>query len=111
MTLNCWVHGDEIHQAFPVEISSTKTVGVLKDAIKNKKPVGFRDVDAKDLVLHKVSVPFDNDPNLKETLQDLYLHADLLYPLQTLSDIFTELPLQGHLHIMVEAPLFGKSAC
>ncbi|KIK78612.1 hypothetical protein PAXRUDRAFT_16777 [Paxillus rubicundulus Ve08.2h10] len=98
--LNCWVRGHKIGRVFPVKISSTETVAALKKAIKNKKPVDFRDVDADALALRKVSVLVDSD--LKETSQALSLHEDVLGPLQTLSDIFTELPLQGHLHIVVE---------
>jgi hypothetical protein len=107
MTLNCWVRGHEIGRIFPVEISSTKTVGALKDAIKNKKPVDFRDMDPDALTLHKVSLPYDS--NLKETLQALSLQEDVLEPLQTLSDIFPELPLHKHLHVVVEARLPSQS--
>ncbi|KAF9219577.1 hypothetical protein BS17DRAFT_668808, partial [Gyrodon lividus] len=102
MALNCWVRGDTLNNIFPVKISSTETIGAVKKAIKNEKPVGFRDVDPNDLVLYNVSVPVDGD--LKETSRALSPHEDVLGPLQTLSDIFTELPLQGHLHIVVEVP-------
>ena len=43
---------------FPIKISIMETVGALKKAIKNENLEGFRDVDAKDLILfnHSCSV-------------------------------------------------------
>ncbi|KAF8325637.1 uncharacterized protein EI90DRAFT_2109534 [Cantharellus anzutake] len=39
LNLNYWVLGDDANRVFPVEISNTKSVGALKKAIKEKKPV------------------------------------------------------------------------
>jgi hypothetical protein len=52
--LLCWILGDDANCIFPVEIENGKTVGHLKDMIKNKNTDALRDVDAKVLTLWKV---------------------------------------------------------
>jgi hypothetical protein len=37
LELNCWVLDDPVENVFPVEILNTKTVGALKEVIKDKK--------------------------------------------------------------------------
>jgi hypothetical protein len=54
ITLNCWVLSDDPDRVFPVEIDGGKSVGTLKDAIKDKKKQ-FRDIDSDALDLWKVS--------------------------------------------------------
>jgi hypothetical protein len=54
LELNCIVQGDEPTHAFPVEISNTKNVGALRDAIKDKKKPAFETVPADTLKLWKV---------------------------------------------------------
>ncbi|KAF9219663.1 hypothetical protein BS17DRAFT_855169 [Gyrodon lividus] len=44
-----------------------KTVGALKKAIKNEKPVDFRDVDADALALYLFRIP-DHDEHLEGAL-------------------------------------------
>jgi hypothetical protein len=53
LELNCIVQGDEPTHAFPVEISNTKNVGALRDAIKDKKKPAFETVPADTLKLWK----------------------------------------------------------
>ncbi|KAF9231061.1 hypothetical protein BU15DRAFT_56597 [Melanogaster broomeanus] len=67
LELECWVHGEDTGRIFPVEISSTKTVAALKEAIKNKNPVGFWDVDPRNLDLYPFRLP-DHDENLEDAL-------------------------------------------
>jgi hypothetical protein len=52
--LFCWVQGDDPEQAFSLDVSGTKNVSELKEAIKEKKKHTFRDVDADTLKLWKV---------------------------------------------------------
>ncbi|KIJ57526.1 hypothetical protein HYDPIDRAFT_104132, partial [Hydnomerulius pinastri MD-312] len=109
LDINCWVRGHEINQIFPVEILSAKTVGNFKDAIKNKNSVDFCNVDAKALALYKVSLACDE--GLRESLEGLTLNPEqLIHPWDTLSDVFADLPLQRHLHIVIEAPLRSNSS-
>ncbi|KAF9231409.1 hypothetical protein BU15DRAFT_56151 [Melanogaster broomeanus] len=67
LELECWIHGEDTGRIFPVEISSTKTVAALKEAIKNKNPVGFCDVDPRNLDLYPFRLP-DHDENLEDAL-------------------------------------------
>ena len=55
-TLNCWILCDNTDHVFPVEISREKSVGVLKDAIKDKKQHRLHEIDADSLTLWKVSL-------------------------------------------------------
>ena len=59
--LHCWVHGDDPDAIFLVEIATTKTVGALKQAIKEEKKHAFQDIDAKTLNLWKVFIPLNDD--------------------------------------------------
>ncbi|KAF9235725.1 hypothetical protein BU15DRAFT_15372, partial [Melanogaster broomeanus] len=101
ITLNCWVRAQSTNDIFPVKISSTMTVGDLKKAIKNEKPVDFRDVDANALALYKVS--FADNGDLKKTLEHLTLDEEPLNPMAPLSSVFSDVPPR-HLHIVIEIP-------
>ncbi|KIK77360.1 hypothetical protein PAXRUDRAFT_835007 [Paxillus rubicundulus Ve08.2h10] len=101
MVLNCWVRGQQIDRIFRVETSTTKTVGDLREVIKNKTPVDFRDVDAHHLTLYKFIRPCDD--SLENTLRDLTI-SQLEKPLlavHTLSTVFELPPVEGCLHLIV----------
>ena len=103
MTLNCWVRGQEFHRIFPVKISPTQTVGVLKDNIKNDKPLDFCDIDADALSLYKVSLADDED--LEQALEGLTLGPHgWLRPMEPLSLVFPTPPPERHVHIVVTTP-------
>jgi hypothetical protein len=53
--LNCLVLGGGPGNIFAIEIASTKDVGALKEAIKDKKKHAFDSVDADSLKLWGVS--------------------------------------------------------
>ena len=57
LEINCLVHGEPRSHIFPVQIAATKTVGALKDTVKEKKQPAFDHVPADTLVLWKVSFP------------------------------------------------------
>jgi hypothetical protein len=101
LEINCLVHGEPRSRIFPVEIASTKTVGALKDAIKEKKQHTFQHVDADALVLWRVSVPDNQD--LVETLGDL-VDEESLSPVHGLSKVFSNRPKEEYLHIVVKGP-------
>ncbi|KAF9236576.1 hypothetical protein BU15DRAFT_28414, partial [Melanogaster broomeanus] len=102
ITLYCWVRGQSTNHIFPVKISSTMTVGDLKEAIKDKKPVDFRDVDADALALYKVSHADNGD--LQKTLEHLtFDDEEPLNPMAPLSSVFSDVPPR-HLHIVIETP-------
>ncbi|KAF9342828.1 hypothetical protein BGX26_006780, partial [Mortierella sp. AD094] len=57
LKLFCLVDGESPSNAFPLSISSTDDVGILKELIKSKKTVDFADIDADKLTLWHVAVP------------------------------------------------------
>ena len=101
LEINCLAHGEPRSHIFPVEIASTKTVGALKDAIKEKKQPAFDHVPANTLVLWKVSFPVDEslDGNLTN-----FLDEESLSPVHGLSKVFSDMPKEEYLHIVVKGP-------
>src|SRR5258708_31471984 len=100
--LYCWIHGDKQYRVFPVEIATTKTVAVLKEAIKEKNKHGFQDIDAKTLDLWKVSIPL-KDVKFRHKLENLDLADEL--PLSAwleLSSVFPDKPRDDHLSIVID---------
>ncbi|KAI6143203.1 hypothetical protein BKA82DRAFT_4183763, partial [Pisolithus tinctorius] len=70
---------------------------------KNEKSVALSDVNEHFMVLYKVSLPCNED--LRRSLEDLKLsHGQALEPWRLLSDSFSDVPLEKHLHIVFEAP-------
>ncbi|KAF9415354.1 hypothetical protein BGZ94_000118 [Podila epigama] len=107
LTLFCLVDGEST--PFPVEIESTKTIGDLKDAIKDKKAPRFDDVAADELTLWRVSIPdADDDENDEESpvLLDSIPSKDKkkLKATHDLSDVFKETPPKKTIHIIVQRP-------
>ncbi|KAF9081649.1 hypothetical protein BGX27_004829, partial [Mortierella sp. AM989] len=69
LVIFCLLDGEPSSQAFPVEIKGRESVGALKEAIKGKKPIAFKDVDPDALILWHVSIP--PSPKRKITLNNL----------------------------------------
>ena len=108
LVLNCLVLGDQRSHIFPVEISATKSVGMLKDLIKEKKHPHFQYFSADNLVLWKISEAVDE--NLENKLEEAnFPEKEPLSPVDKLSNVFSVLPVEGHLHIVVGRPDAGKS--
>jgi hypothetical protein len=109
LELNCLVLGHDLRNAFSVEISSTKNVSALQEAIRKKKEHGFKGVDADTLVLWKVSIPADGlakeDPRILDLDED-----QSLSPLEELSEVFSVSLPRKHIHIVVRAPPVGEWA-
>ncbi|KAF9242002.1 hypothetical protein BU15DRAFT_21037, partial [Melanogaster broomeanus] len=98
---DCWVHGEDVGKIFPVKISSTETVGELKKAIKNENPVGFHDVDPRDLDLYRFRFPA-HDETLEDELKKWKLD-ERLGPRRRLSVCFPKSD-EGKWLIIVRAP-------
>jgi hypothetical protein len=104
--LNCWVIGESENNIFTVEIELSRTVGVLKDLIKEKKRHAFDSIAADQLNLFQIEVPADD---FNKTLKEVNLpsdveHATKLGPTSKLSKFFKHEPLEEHIHIMVAKP-------
>ena len=90
--LYCRVFGDEPGDIFSVQIEPNKHVVDLT----------FQHVDAKNLTLYKVSIPFaELDAKLGTIGVD---DMDKLRPTQRLSQVFLDGPLEDQLHIIVRRP-------
>ncbi|KAE9386906.1 hypothetical protein BT96DRAFT_771244, partial [Gymnopus androsaceus JB14] len=101
--LNCLVLGDKRNHIFPVKIAETESVGSLKEAIKEKKHAAFPHIDADALELWNVSEPVDQ--HLENNLEKAnFREKESLSPVDKLSKIFPNLPVEGCLHIVVWCP-------
>ncbi|KAF9177733.1 hypothetical protein BGZ51_008414 [Haplosporangium sp. Z 767] len=102
LTLFCLVEGTIM--PFSIDISTTETVDHLKDIIKAKNAVEFKDVDAKDLMLWYVSIPVtENDDELSILLDALNEKKDL-GPTTRLSKLFAGTPPKDTIHVTVQRP-------
>lgn len=107
LVLNCLVLGHSRNNIFPVKIAATELVGSLKEAIKEKTSRLFKHADAMDLVLWNVSEVVDD--NLGNTLAGINLEEQpSLSPVDKLSKVFSDTPVEGRLHIVVGRPTDGK---
>jgi len=100
LTLFCLISGEHASRAFPVEVSSSKTVGALKDAITLKKPNSFEHVNASDLMLWRATITTEEE---NFTLDDLDDKTKLGNPRICLSKLFPETP-DDNTYIVVERP-------
>jgi len=110
-SLTCFLIGSD--GTFQVKIDRTELVGNLKDAIKEKKPVALKDVDADQLTLYKINVDVNaTDKNtyilaVQDISQDLSnsQKATELNPVDELSEVFeTGPPPKKKIHILVTCP-------
>jgi hypothetical protein len=78
--------------------------------IKEKNSHHLAHLDAKDLILYKVSLPaVDVDPRLKEAIADSKgSSAAILLPMKKLKEVFPEPLQEDHVHIIFE---YGPGTC
>ena len=118
ITLSCLVVSENPYEnAFPVDINTNKvkTVGHLKDAIKEKLHPKFENVTANDIKLWKVDISLEKENkklelvntkinvNIKEELEGIELK-----PLSKISKHFPYQPADEHIHIIVQRPTKTK---
>ncbi|KAG0045713.1 hypothetical protein BGZ83_009041 [Gryganskiella cystojenkinii] len=74
-TLRCLVNGHTISKSFRLTLSKVvkpETVEELRTIIHSEKPVWFKDLEAEDLTLWRVSIPFtDDDDQIRIKLSDI----------------------------------------
>ena len=108
--LNCLVHGatPATDRVFPVVIARSRTVGTLKELIKQRKHPEFVDFAADKLTLWDVSIPLDD--NADNALKQLVLRdneakgVQKLLPAKRFSSYFSDEPAEGHVHVIVQPP-------
>ena len=111
ITLNCIVRGDipPTQRAFTIDISPSKTIDYLRDAIKMKLSPRFDFIAANQLTLWKVDIPLDN-PNDKLALLEASINFDikdelggnLLLPTRKIGKVFTGELIEEHIHVIAE---------
>ena len=107
--LFCLIHDDDPTQcAFPIKVSTTDTVGDLKELIKAKKAPRFNDIAPDELTLWRVNIPQDELATLdpKTDVQEL---SDKLSPLDEIQDIYPEGVRRKYLHIITVRPAIVAS--
>ncbi len=101
ITLLCLVKGNTIANAFSVKISRDEPISELKKAIKAEKQNDFAGIDADKLRLWKVTIPGDQDDQLRNLiLQD----SDELLAINDIGDYWPEKPPKRNIHVIVEPP-------
>ena len=101
ITLLCLVKGNTLANAFSVKISREEPISELKKAIKAEKQNDFAGVDADRLKLWKVSIPGDQDDQLRNLiLQD----SDELLAIDDIGDYWPTSPPKKHIHVIVKLP-------
>ena len=101
ITLFCLVKGNTTANAFEVDIEKDKSISHLKKVIKAEKQNDFAGVDADRLKLWKVTIPGDQDDQLRNLiLQD----SDELLAIRKISKYFPDSPPEEHIHVIVKLP-------
>lgn len=106
------IPGPAVQHIFEVEIDDGSTVASLKKSIKLENFHALADVDARNLVLWKCSIPTDD--NLDNSLKTIrFDQADndrlcRLLPPYLISEVFKAPLLSKTIHILVELPNYGE---
>ncbi|KAG0220672.1 hypothetical protein BGW42_000215, partial [Actinomortierella wolfii] len=104
LNLFCLVDGESTSSAFPVSVSTTTTIGELKELIKVKKANDFEDVDADKLTLWRVNYPVIAAHKLQPVLLESMDSAAELDPMDDMADVFQAAPPKRTIHIIVQRP-------
>ncbi|KAI9455621.1 hypothetical protein HD554DRAFT_2178403 [Boletus coccyginus] len=99
ISLNCLIVGDDPSEMFKIQIARTADVYDLKEAIKKKNAILFRDVEAKNLGLYMVSVAEPYEDNLRNVILS---RRERLKGNKELSVVFPKPPPKHHIHIILD---------
>ncbi|KAJ3782219.1 hypothetical protein GGU10DRAFT_436776 [Lentinula aff. detonsa] len=104
LELFCLVLDDRpsVNRMFPVSISSTTSVGTLKEKIKEKTRPTFDHIAANILELWNVSIPIKHLSDDK--LPNIAPKGSSLLPSDKMHDLFPNRLPEKHLHIIVRPP-------
>ncbi|KAF9177895.1 hypothetical protein BGZ51_008187 [Haplosporangium sp. Z 767] len=102
LKLLCLVDGEPTSKIFSVKITSDDIVSDLKKLIKTENAVEFKDADANDLTLWRVSIPVDPAKKYDVVSLDAVDSKQELMPTDNLSDVFVEDPPKKTIHIIVQ---------
>ena len=96
LNLNYLVLSDNASCVFSIEITKSKTISVLRDAVKDKKRHAFQHVDTDALFLWKVDITID-----ESIAEEYYTEECSLSPMAKLSRVFLVQPIDEHIHIIM----------
>ncbi|KAF9543648.1 hypothetical protein EC957_000580 [Mortierella hygrophila] len=106
LSLRCLVDGDRISKSFELATPPTKTFGQLRTTIHLSKPIWFKDLEAEDLTLWKVTIPITKDksdtPILLKNISNS--DKDKLGPTNDVFEWFPQVPQKKTIHIIVQRP-------
>ncbi|KAG9062193.1 hypothetical protein KI688_006525 [Linnemannia hyalina] len=107
LSLRCLVDGDRTSKSFELATPSTESFGQLRTTIRLSKPIWFKDLEAEDLTLWKVTIPITKDnadtPILLKNVPDS--DKDKLGPTDDVIEWFPQVPDKKTIHIIVQRPL------
>lgn len=105
ITLFVIIDRETIADAFPIDIDTSKTIGHLKQLIKDHNPRSVSALDARKLRLWHINIPYASERGYEDTIS---LHelcgTCLLAPYLKLKDFFGANPDGRKIHILVELP-------
>ncbi|THU77854.1 hypothetical protein K435DRAFT_604164, partial [Dendrothele bispora CBS 962.96] len=96
----CCIAGSD--RPFSVEMSSSRTIDDLKEAIKERRPNDLQSIDSAHLDLFEVSLPDEGD--LVTKVKDEVKFEKPLKSTRKLSKIFPDEPPEETIHIVVKLP-------
>ncbi|KAG0051593.1 hypothetical protein BGZ89_003482 [Linnemannia elongata] len=105
ITLFVIIDHETIADAFPIDIDASKTIGHLKQLIKNHNPRSVGALDARKLRLWHINIPYAHERGYEDTirLQEVCGRC-LLAPYLKLGDFFGTKPDGQKIHVLVELP-------
>ena len=103
ITLFCVLKGEPLDNAIPIDISDDKTIGYLRDLIKERRFI-LRGVDAADLSLYRVSIPAEDQDALRDASREIAQGKNpKLGPWNVVGKVFPNPPAE-RCHVMVKYP-------
>jgi hypothetical protein len=109
--LSCLVQGTGLDKYFKIKIDKNKNIYDLKKTIWNKNFNTFSNIDANDLILWKVRIPFSDKEKFKQldelTIEDV-LDGTKIYDATEVKDVFGSNPVKKHIHIIIEQPIIEQ---
>jgi len=102
LSLRCHLLGDERNAFFTIEIEQTKDISILKKIIKADKSIKLTNFDARELILHNVSISLADFETQFDTLKlESY---PILSDADKISPIFPNTSDDRRVHIVVDLP-------
>ena len=108
----CLGHGEPNENAFPVDISKSKTIGDLKKLIKSEKTPDFDDFSASSLMLWKVDIPASDEKlrranahaSCKTAVEEILGGEKLGNSTWKIKNAFSLELNEENIHVIVECP-------